>query len=548
VKSIKKFFAVFALLFSCTLFLKKPPEEDAIILFERGKSSMANKRYKEAIQSFSELIRKYPRSKFADNAYYLAGVCFYREKDYEHAKGAGINMLKKYPASPLKEKALLLVAKSSRLTQDYTTATEYYLKLYTFTKNKRYLEEAKNMIARLNPSEIEKVSKKVKNKNLKAMLLFYEIEKLKKENKTKEALKKSEILKKRFPKTIYADKVKRVVSLVRIGVLLSFSGEFGNVAQSVRRGIEISRKIYDTQNFDIIYFDTEDSEEKLIEGLHYLMNRNVDLIIGPLRSSEVAKIIKEIKGSFPIISPTATEHELLSSYPCLFEMNSYSYKEAEEIARYATEKLFMQRFAVIAPDDERTKEIVSVFEKTVEMNQGKVVFCIFYPDTTENFKDYVLSLRERMVDGVFLPCPPEDIITIAPQFAYYKIKTVILGLDEFGARMVMEKGIKYIDNAIFVSPPITDFYLTDEIIFDAFYKKYKEEFKSPPDWAAILGFDTFTLIYQTIKENGKENLCENLKNTPRRKGIIGRLAFGDFKFANPFFFYTIKKGKIKELK
>lgn len=523
--NLNRFLILALLIFSCRPFLKRPPAEEAGEIFRKSIELMKQKRYDDAIKGFSEIVKNYPHSEFADDAYYLAGVCFYRKEDYKHAKGAGINMLKRYPESSLKEKAMLLVAKSARLLDDYFTAAEYYLKLYEFTQDGKYLKELKNIASRLESKKIKKLVKKTKEKKLKEILKKYEIKSLEREGR----LTKKDMF-------------------VKIGVLISTTGEFGNIGEAVIRGIETAKKVYDAYNFSIVYTDIG-NEKSLLQSFYYLLEQNVDVIIGPLTSKELVILIDSVRQRPVIISPTATEYELLQRYPCLFELNSYAYKEAEEIAKYAIQRLFLQRFAIVCPSDERTREIVSVFENTVKKNGGRIVYMRSYPDTVKDFKEYVLSLKGVDVDAVFLPCPAEHLVTLAPQFDYYKINAVLLGLDDFGAKLMMEKGINYIRNAVFVSPPLPEYFIEEDNYFDRFYDIYTKEYGEPPDWASILGFDTFTILYKTLKETPQKiSLCDALKNTKYRRGVIGRLAFGNFRFKNPFVFYEIEKGKIKERK
>ena len=83
----------------------KPPSEDEIYrsakqAFDQGDSEAAKK-------GFQEFIRRYPKSKNADNAQFWIGEIYYREKWYEKAILEYQNVIEKYPKGNKGPAALL---------------------------------------------------------------------------------------------------------------------------------------------------------------------------------------------------------------------------------------------------------------------------------------------------------------------------------------------------------------------------------------------------------------------------------------------------------
>ena len=84
---------------------KKPPSEDEIYrsakqAFDQGDSEAARK-------GFQEFIKRYPKSKNADNAQFWIGEIYYREKWYEKAILEYQNVIEKYPQGNKVPAALL---------------------------------------------------------------------------------------------------------------------------------------------------------------------------------------------------------------------------------------------------------------------------------------------------------------------------------------------------------------------------------------------------------------------------------------------------------
>ena len=63
--------------------------------------------YDESIQTFQELIKRYPLSKNADNAQFWIGEIYYREKWYEKAILEYQKVIEKYPEGNKAKDALL---------------------------------------------------------------------------------------------------------------------------------------------------------------------------------------------------------------------------------------------------------------------------------------------------------------------------------------------------------------------------------------------------------------------------------------------------------
>ncbi len=81
------------------------PEEEATYLkvFDLLKAS----KYDEAISGFQEMIGRWPKGRYADNAHYWLGESHYAKKDYHTALDAFQKLLEQFPASAKAPDALL---------------------------------------------------------------------------------------------------------------------------------------------------------------------------------------------------------------------------------------------------------------------------------------------------------------------------------------------------------------------------------------------------------------------------------------------------------
>lgn len=547
----KKKILILVTFISCAHFIRKETyEREVSAIFYEGKKLYDKGSYKEAIEKFTQLLKNYPKSEYADDSWYMASLSFYRLKDYRHAIGAGEKLLKKIPNSPLVDETYLLLAEAARRIKDYKRASKYYIFLYLATDNKKFLQEAKNIISsQLNAKAIHELLKTFKNTKVEPMLLYYVGEKEYKEGKKEQAVKRWESIEKKYPESEETLKIKEFLppkpGKIVLGVLLPFDGELKEFGVEVKKGVEFGKEYLNASEVKLEYFNTRSQPQVASEGAVKLAKQGVIGIIGPLSSEETQAVIESLKDTnIAILSPTATNPDLLTLHSCLFQLNSYIHKEIETLVNYAINNLSLRKFAVLYPEDKI--KVAQEFRKIVEEKGGRIVYEKEFPSQKANFRNILLPLRNLDAEATFLPCNPTQIITIAPQIAYFRIKTILLGLEEFRDEMVLKKGEKYVENAIFVAPPYDEEFSSTE--FDKFYESYKAKYGTLPKWSTILGFDAFTMIYKAMRAPSEGPLCKKLKLNNLRKGIIGRLTFMGNEYISPFNIYTIKEGKVEKIK
>lgn len=88
---------------------------NAYSLYKQGK-------YKAAIAGFKSFIKRYPKSKLSDNAWFWIGECYMSLKEYEKAILAYYNVIKKYPKGNKVPSSMLRLAQAFLKTGDKTSA------------------------------------------------------------------------------------------------------------------------------------------------------------------------------------------------------------------------------------------------------------------------------------------------------------------------------------------------------------------------------------------------------------------------------------------
>jgi len=104
-------FCILAILFSCS---KRPviktPQQSVDGLYESAMNDFEEKRYDQAVKSFSEVIFNYPGSRYAADAQYYLSLSYFEKKDYFQAAIELEFFINNFPTSPYIEPAIAHLA------------------------------------------------------------------------------------------------------------------------------------------------------------------------------------------------------------------------------------------------------------------------------------------------------------------------------------------------------------------------------------------------------------------------------------------------------
>ena len=120
--------------------VKIPPEQ---MLYEINLNNYRKEKYEEAISGFKNFLKKYPKSKLADNAVFWVGESYMALKQYEQAILAYQKVIKKYPEGNKVPNALLRQALAFYELKDKTSSKLLLKKLI-----KKYPKSSEANIAR----------------------------------------------------------------------------------------------------------------------------------------------------------------------------------------------------------------------------------------------------------------------------------------------------------------------------------------------------------------------------------------------------------------
>ncbi len=453
--------------FACLLF--KPSvkgstynEERVIELMARAKEFFDAGEYKEAIRHLETLIEKYQESTYYDDALYLLGVSNYRLENYVEAIRYSDRLNSELPNSPFYVKSLAVLGEANYALKNYYEAAVVFVKLYDLSKDKIEREKANEKVLMILPelkiNELEKLHRVSMTSPLDEHILFYLGEREIKAGKIDQGRRDLELLNMRFPTSQYERQVEELLASSMVGkitrtmgILLPLSGRFAQYGNAIK-GLLDYYIVQDKYPFPIKYLDTKSEPiEALRAGLKLSQDYRVDVIVGPVFTLEAFGICGMASGyKTPILLPTISDPRFENTAPSIIQINTSGASEAKAIARYAVEEMGLKQFGIFFPNDGNGEILAQTFEEEVRNRKGEIVGRVGFRTDTTTFGKEIETLKKTNPEAVFFPGDGDQIILIAPQFAYYGLEKVrLLGIRAFNEEKIVRLGEKYVEGAIF---------------------------------------------------------------------------------------------------
>lgn len=149
IQSIEDRMSIFATQLSLALGKIAPATAAEGDLYQKGLDQVSNSRYLEAAATFETFIKKYPKSKFVQNAKFWIAECFYSMRDYQRAIKEYQNYVEKYPRSDKVAEAILKQGNSFYELGMMDEATAFYDKVAVTYATSPAAAEAKERLARI---------------------------------------------------------------------------------------------------------------------------------------------------------------------------------------------------------------------------------------------------------------------------------------------------------------------------------------------------------------------------------------------------------------
>ena len=495
---------------------------------------------------FQIYLKKYPSSAFLPRLWYLQGTCLVKQKNYNTAFVAFSNAIKGGVNAELD--SLTLHTMQSVCEKALTT------------------DEIGSIAAHgdLHPLLVE-------------LLGYCEIAKLYESGQIVRVKEKAEQFADGHPHSPYLPLVKEISKkvadlqkgLIQIGLLAPLSGYDADIGKQIVQGIQISADQYTAvtgAKLNLIMCDTRGAMIETARKTLELMNEHhVPFIIGPVLSQSAVVSASILMGKeIVMLSPTANDDGIASLGQNIFQMNVTLGTLGAKIARYAMDNCNIRDFSIIGPSTEYAAALSAGFRQEVEKSGREIVMEQTYEDGTKDFKVQFDNLKARLmqrkqqrtalekslsgdmpaqpgvkpetkkeidttyeVGGIFIPAEAEEIVMLAPQVAFHRIKTQLLGSVGWHNSKTITDGKEYVNNALFSTN--LQAIAADSKEWQQFKAAYKNRFGVEPDRVAALGYDAASLLFTAVRSTNSNlsaaKISQALANIKGYAGASGVISF-----------------------
>ena len=402
---------------------------------------------------------------------------------------------------------------------------------------------------------------------------------------------------------------RRPSAAMQIGLLCPLSGSDRAFGEAFQRGIDLAYEQLAPevqQKVGLIFYDSKSDPVEAVRYARNLADEGASAIIGPIFASSAigAAAVADVKG-VPLVAPTVTEDRFTAIGPYIFQLNVRPRIQGKRIAEYAVERLGLKRFATLAGLDRYGEQMVQGFASEVVRLGGTVLIQEWYAPGTFDFRGQFERIREAGLqvaeeerlaalddsllavadslgwdaerlnkerkwfawtdslseaqqdttealepvtafDGVLIAGSADEVVQIAPQLAFHRIETQLLGGNGWNNEKVPRMGGRYVEGVVFAA---AYFPQASHPAVRRFVDAYRTKFGEDPGIVTALAYDALTLVVRTFQAGAedRQSMRDGLAHTAGFEGAAGRISFRDDDRANgDAYLLRIEDGRIQE--
>jgi ABC-type branched-subunit amino acid transport system substrate-binding protein len=565
------------------------------ILLRIGTIHTASEDYTAAMKSYKRILEEYPDSPLVEHAKVEILATYYHQGQYETVIQLASNILEETKSIDLIVKTYLILGDTYVAQEAPEDAVYFYTvahKQATASDRESVVEKLREAISRLDAAAITSLLSHVQEELPKGYLLYQLGLVYAADEQFEEAMEALADFIESFPDHEHSEharvlmdeiSVKFVYRRDAIGCLLPLSGPYKKYGKRALKGIELAFGQFSSRGIDpainLIIKDTGADPDKASAAVRALIDEQVAAIIGPLVTADTAAAIAQSYG-IPII--TITQKENITEIGDKVFRNYLTPKmQVESIVSFAADKLGVQKFAILYPNEKYGTTFMNLFWDEVIKFGGTVVGLESYAPTHTDFADPIKRLvglyyevpedlkeivasmggagngdvgddhdpgeipeneyaddidnqddkeeEPRAIidfEAVFIPDAPKMSGLIIPQLAFYDVENVyLLGTNLWHSNKLIDMAKDYVQGAI-----MTDGFFaqsTSRQVKD-FIRNFKDTYGENPGFIEATTFDTAMMLFDIVTRpdiRSRNAIKNELLNLRDFQGVTGLTSF-----------------------
>lgn len=380
----------------------------------------------------------------------------------------------------------------------------------------------------------------------------------------------------------------------KIGVLLTLSGKYAKFGYKTLQGIELAFKIFNnrsggTDNTSLIVMDDQGEPSVAAQKMEELFYKhNVVAVIGPMSSKVVeAAGNKANELGLPLVTLSQKEFPNQNGTSYVLNAGLTASLQVQSLIKYATEKLNIKRFGMLAPATKFGDEYTKLFWDEIDKRGAQVRGFETYPNEETDFRIYVdkmvgLSAQDARskeieemkalkaaipikkktkkfdrlfdlrpivdFDAVFVPDDPKVLGQLIPTFAYRDVDNMLfLGTNTWNSTELISRAGKFAEGSIFVDGFFAN---SKNPKIQAFIQDYQATFASDPTVMEAVAYDAAKIVQGIITVNSissRSEFKDYMNKVKDFAGLSGPIQSQNGTLQKTLHLLTLKSGKIEEI-
>jgi len=311
----------------------------------------------------------------------------------------------------------------------------------------------------------------------------------------------------RIVRAVLAGDIDPLSRPVLIGAILSLTGRFAAVGESLRDGIQLAVNERNAaagagEQVELIIVDDRSESSASVELIAELEASGVSAVVGPIRSEALLDAAgSRTSAALTVISPTAARDSATgrNAYS-LWERSRRERAIGEALGQWLPDRLGLYRLAALYPDSEGGRAGYLAFESAALAAGAVVEAAVSYQPDTTTFQIPIETVAEADPEAVLvLTDDPGTVLQLGPQISYFGLRSrVIAGGETWSDPMVLRR----------LDPAFSDYRVVamfldrsaPETAWTSYVAAFENEFRRPvPDnLLPALGYDATRVLLTGI--------------------------------------------------
>lgn len=310
-------------------------------------------------------------------------------------------------------------------------------------------------------------------------------------------------------------------SPVKIGAILSFTGTFAPLSESIREGMDLYFELQGgkigNRPVTIKYEDDEANPQVALRKYRQLLDsEKVDILAGPISSSVVYVLRDQLeKDKVILIDANAAANDLSwdkkSDY--IYRVSISNWQDGAPAAAYFAQNIGKRAY-ILAPDYPAGHEVMDGFKHEFIKAGGEIVKESWPKLNNNDYASYLTDIANVKPDFVYVFFAGTDAIRFVQQYDQFGLKETIplMGTQEFGDPLVTDPAGKAAEGII---TAVMYNHVLDNPTNKKFVEEFQKKYNKLPNYFNVQGYDTAQVIDKAIQEAGStkaEDLIPVLKD------------------------------------